>query len=153
MLNIICALYSQPSYNAVLLGENSVFFVLLFLSAGPEVIQGNSKWSIIRDFCSAKYWPVSSPSGNTGHWWWLYIFSNGFLFSKAFTGYHLCKLWGWDLYTLFTCDYKEAEGAWRVTQGQGLELHTAGVGHNIFLLSPGQCFPYPKPTRKARKRS
>lgn len=61
MLNIICALYSQKTYNAVLLGwgESSVFFVLLFLSAKPEVIRRNSKWSVGKVLCSAAY----------RHWW------------------------------------------------------------------------------------
>lgn len=114
MLNIICALYSQQTYNAVLLGwgESSVFFVLLFLSAKPEVIRRNSKWSVGKVLCSAAY----------RHWWWLYLFFNRLLFSRDFhrlsSQLALRNLRDRDLYTAVTHDYVETEGAWWLAQGQ-----------------------------------
>lgn len=114
MLNIICALYSQQTYNAVLLGwgESSGFFVLLFLAAKPEVIRRNSKWSVGKVLCSAA----------DRHWWWLHLFFNRLLFSRDFhrlsSQLALCDLRDRDLYTAVTHDHVETEGAWWLAQGQ-----------------------------------
>lgn len=148
MLNIICALYSQQTYNAVLLGRG-----------------GRTQCSLsCFSFLLSQRWSAEIQSGQLARFSAQLRINTGgdcmfpltvYYFQGTSAGCHLsqpCVTSETGICTLplpMTTWRLRGPGDW--LRVKGLKHHRAGMGQNTFLLSPGQCFLYSKSAREARK--